>query len=116
MLRLLRFKRPTGDPRAPFSRTAYAIAWANIMQDDIWLVRRPFSISDPKRGRRDLRPGSIVSLDGRETTLLEQRGFISRISTASPLFTDSSESDAKPMRKRKEPTHGSRHGKPDHPG
>ena len=73
------------------------------MQDDIWLVKRPFSVSDSKRGRRDLRPGSVVSLEGRETTMLEQRGFIERIAPAAPLFTDSPRNELKPMRKRKEP-------------
>lgn len=72
------------------------------MHDDLWLVRRPFSIQDPGRGRRDLRPGTVVSLAGRETASLVQRGYIERIATAAPLFTDSPDAVAKPMRKRKE--------------
>jgi len=71
-------------------------------QDDLWLVKRPFSIADPLRGRRELRPGTVVSLGGMDTASLTKRGYIELLSTAAPLFTDSPDVKPKPMRRKKE--------------
>ena len=72
------------------------------MNADLWLVLRPFAIHDPSRGRRDLRPGTIVTLEGRDTASLEKRGYIRRIAEAAPLFADSPDAQPKPMRRRKQ--------------
>ena len=33
------------------------------MHRDLLIVVKPFSIADPNRGRRDLRPGTMVTMD-----------------------------------------------------
>lgn len=72
------------------------------MSDDLWLVIKPFSVYDPKRGRQDLRPGTVANLAGRETADLLKRGYIMRIAAAAPLFTDSPSVLSKPMKRSKE--------------
>lgn len=71
------------------------------MKDDLWLVLRPFGIHDPRTGRRDLRPGTVVNLAGKETASLERRGYIRLVARAAPLFTDSPNQASAPMKKRR---------------
>lgn len=69
------------------------------MQDDLWLVLRPFAIADPRSGRRDLRPGTTVSLAGRETTELVRRGYIRMLAPAAPLFAESTPKRRRSMKR-----------------
>ena len=73
------------------------------MHHDLLIVCKPFSINDPHRGRRDLRPGTAVNIeDGAQVDDLIRRGYLRRISESAPLFAESTENSAKPMRKRKD--------------
>lgn len=72
------------------------------MHRDLLIVVKPFSIADPNRGRRDLRPGTMVTMEGAGVDDLIRRGYLRRIAEAAPLFAESPSNAAKPMKGKKD--------------
>lgn len=72
------------------------------MHHDLLIVLKPFSIADPNRGRRDLRPGTAINMEGPRVDELIRRGYLKRIAEAAPLFAESTATAAKPMKAKKD--------------
>lgn len=75
---------------------------------DLLIVLKPFSIYDPKFGRRDLRPGARINLDPDLAAMYVKSGHLERIVAAAPLFVQSTDAPKKPMKQKKEPKLGDR--------
>lgn len=69
---------------------------------DLLIVLRPFSIYDPRTGRRDLRPGSRINLDPEIAESWIRSGHLERIVAAAPLFASSTDPPKKTMKRKKE--------------
>jgi hypothetical protein len=83
---------------------------------DLLIVLRPFSIYDEARGRRELRPGTMVNLSSDLADRMVKQGYAQRVAAAAPLFAESTDPPRKPMKARKEPKRGDRHEHTHDPG
>lgn len=72
------------------------------MHHDLLVVLKPFCIADPRSGRRELRPGTAVNLDGPNIEDLIRRGYLKRIAPAAPLFAESPSAALKPMKRKRD--------------
>jgi hypothetical protein len=83
---------------------------------DLLIVLKPFSIYDPRYGRKDLRPGARINLDPDLAEMYVRSGHLERIVAAAPLFVQSTDAPKKPMKQKKEPKLGDRSLQPDDVG
>jgi hypothetical protein len=68
---------------------------------ELLIVLRTFSIADERSGRREVRPGCVVSIPTELVDGLIRSGHAMRVTPPAPLFAESTEPPPKPMRGRK---------------
>jgi hypothetical protein len=68
---------------------------------DLLIVLRTFSVADERVGRREVRPGCVVSVASDLADKLVRERYAVRVVPPAPLFTESTQPEEEPMKGRK---------------
>jgi len=68
---------------------------------ELLIVLRTFSVADERSGRRECRPGCVVSVDTGIADELVRDRYAIRVVPSAPLFTESTPEPEKPMKRGK---------------